>query len=69
MIVPILATLSTDIPKSNIFRFENAWLLNDSFLPSILPAWQQAPPYVDAAGNLAARLKSVRAAARFIIIN
>jgi hypothetical protein len=36
---PLLATLSTEIPKPNNFRFENAWLLNSTFLPTVLPAW------------------------------
>jgi hypothetical protein len=58
---PLLVTLSTEIPKSNIFRFENAWLLNNSFLPSILPVWTAAPGHTDAAGNIAGRLKAVRA--------
>lgn len=57
--VPILATLSTDIPKSNHFRFENAWLLHPDFLQSVLPAWHQGQTCTDAAGKLARRLKSV----------
>jgi hypothetical protein len=60
---PLLASLSTDIPKSNIFRFENAWLLNNSFLPDVLPAWHEIN-HPDAAGALAGRLKSVRAATK-----
>lgn len=59
--VPILATLSTDIPKSNHFRFENAWLINPGFLPFVLPAWLQVQTCSDAAANLTRRLKSVRA--------
>lgn len=33
---PILASLSTSIPKSSVFRFENCWLKHQSFLPCIL---------------------------------
>lgn len=61
---PILATLSTDIPKTSCFRFENAWLCNSTFLPSVLPAWHQAPLRSNAATTLAGRLKSLRAAAK-----
>lgn len=61
---PILATLSTDIPKTKIFRFENAWLLNNIFLPELLPAWHESLPCDDAAGALAGHLKSLRAAAK-----
>lgn len=56
--------MSTTIPKSRLFRFENAWLLWQSFLPSILPAWVQARKCSDAAGQLAACLKSTRTATK-----
>ena len=52
------------MPKTNLFRFENAWLLNHSFLPLVLPAWCDAPPHADAAGKLAGCLKMTRAAAK-----
>ncbi|KAJ1273852.1 hypothetical protein BS78_05G016600 [Paspalum vaginatum] len=61
---PLLVTMSTTIPKSSVFRFENAWLHNPVFLPSVLPAWQLTPRPRDAAGNLARCLKSTRAAAK-----
>ncbi|CAN6218601.1 unnamed protein product [Urochloa humidicola] len=61
---PILASLATTIPKSNLFRFENAWLRNATFLPSVLPSWHDAPPHVNAAGRLAGHLKSTRASAK-----
>jgi hypothetical protein len=61
---PLLLTMSTNVPKAFFFRFENAWLHNTSFLPSILPAWQQAPFCTDAAGQLSACIKSTRAAAK-----
>jgi hypothetical protein len=60
----ILATLSTGIPKSHCFRFENAWLYNSDFLLSVLPAWHQAPTRSDAASTVTGRLKSLRAAAK-----
>ncbi|CAD6336936.1 unnamed protein product [Miscanthus lutarioriparius] len=39
-------------------------LLNANFVPSVLSAWLQGPRCIDAVGNLAARLKSTRAAAK-----
>lgn len=57
---PILVSISTTIPKSKIFCFENAWLLNQFFLPVVLPAWHSAPVLPDAAAMLAARLKKLR---------
>lgn len=61
---PILATLSTTIPHPNLFRFENARLRNQSFLPAVFPAWHDAAPHADATGFLAGCLKSTRAAAK-----
>jgi len=61
---PLLVTIATDIPKTQTFRFENAWLHNPSFLPSVLPAWHDAPPHADAAGRLSGCLKATRAAAK-----
>jgi hypothetical protein len=34
---PHLVSISTIIAKTRIFRFENAWLLNHTFLPIVLP--------------------------------
>lgn len=56
--------MTSNIPKASFFRFENAWLHNTTFLPSIIPAWQQAPFCADTAGQLAACIKSTRAAAK-----
>jgi len=61
---PIIVHMSTQIPKSTLFRFENAWLHNNLFLPTVLPAWHEAPATHDAAGNLAGCLKYTRAAAK-----
>jgi exonuclease III len=61
---PIIATMSTTVPKSNSFRFENAWLKKPGFLPSILPAWRCLSGSTDAAGRLASCLKSTRSAVK-----
>ncbi|CAN6233698.1 unnamed protein product [Urochloa humidicola] len=60
---PILLTISTSIPKPNLFRFENSWLKHSDFLPSVLPAWHSvAPPGATAA--LVGSLKAVRCASK-----
>ncbi|KAJ1275668.1 hypothetical protein BS78_05G153400 [Paspalum vaginatum] len=61
---PLLVSFSSTVPKSNIFRFENAWLKNTSFLPAVLPVWHGCSTSRDAAGSLAGKLKAVRAAAK-----
>ena len=60
---PLLLNISTTIPKSNVFRFENAWLKHRDFLPTVLPAWSDGLSQ-DAAGSLARSLKAVRCAAK-----
>ena len=60
---PIRLTISTSIPKPNIFRFENAWLHHQDFLPSVLPAWH-GNTSDDAAGTLVGSMKAVRCAAK-----
>ena len=58
--VPLLVTLATDIPKPNLFHFENAWLKHPLFLATTLPAWSATQPRADAACNLVARAKAFR---------
>ncbi|XP_071684919.1 uncharacterized protein [Lolium perenne] len=62
--VPLLVTASTTIPRASGFRFENAWLLDPLFLPTTLPSWSRPAAQVDATGDIAARLKSFRSAAK-----
>ncbi|CAN6206900.1 unnamed protein product [Urochloa humidicola] len=60
---PLLLKISTDIPKPNLFRFENAWLKDRDYLPSVLPAWHSVT-FSDAAGALVGSLKAVRCASK-----
>jgi len=61
---PLVVRISTTIPKTNTFRFENSWLTHSDFLPCIVPAWNNAPNIQDAAGDLASSLKASRNAAK-----
>jgi exonuclease III len=61
---PLMVTASTSIPRTRCFRFENAWLKDPLFLQTTLPAWHSPAARADAAGDLAARLKSFRSAAK-----
>jgi len=63
--IPLLVIVPTSIPKTHLFRFENAWLKNPAFLPSVLPAWSHCwTNATDAAGALVAWIKAVRHAAK-----
>ena len=61
---PLLITISSTTPKSSLFRFENAWLHQPTFLSAVLHAWRDAPAHSDAAGQLASCLKMTRASAK-----
>jgi hypothetical protein len=54
----------SSVPSSNLFRFENSWLHNQTFLPSVLLAWHDAAFCSDSAGKLAACLKVTRAVSK-----
>ncbi|CAN6209153.1 unnamed protein product [Urochloa humidicola] len=60
---PLRLSLTTSIPKPNLFRFENSWLKNRDFLSSVLPAWHGVAA-TDAAGALVGSLKAVRCASK-----
>ena len=61
---PLLVSASTNIPNPSHFRFENSWLLDPSFLATTLPRWVCRAPARDAVCDLAACIKSFRAAAK-----
>ena len=52
---PIIASIQTNIPKPNAFGLELSWLLDHSFLPSVIPAWQAVTRWGDAARVLVAQ--------------
>jgi hypothetical protein len=62
--VPLVVTVSTKIPCNPCFQFENAWLLDASFLPSTIPHWNRAVPARNAAAVLATKVKRFRFAAK-----
>jgi hypothetical protein len=36
---PCLVSMTTDIPKSKVFRFDNYWLLHDDFIAVMQHGW------------------------------
>jgi hypothetical protein len=54
--------ISTNIPKSHIFRFENLWLQRDDFVSILLNGW--TAPYLpgDPAKAISAKCKHLRKA-------
>jgi hypothetical protein len=58
--VPCLVSISTVIPKSNIFRFENFWLQHDDFLNQVHLGWYTLIDHLDAAKKITAKFKNLR---------
>lgn len=57
---PCLISVSTRIPKSRIFRFENSWLMHADFQNILSSSWNQATNLADSAKNLTAKYKGLR---------
>ena len=60
--VPLLVNVSTHIPQSKIFRFENYWIHCSGFRGVVEAAWRCRTPNSDPACLLAAKLKETRRA-------
>jgi hypothetical protein len=58
--MPCLIVMSTDIPKSKVFRFENYWLLHDDFMQVMQHGWNIPVPYSDKAKRLGGKFKNLR---------
>jgi hypothetical protein len=57
---PCLIAMSTDIPKSKVFRFENYWLLHNDFMQVMQHGWNVPVPYSDKAKRLGGKFKNLR---------
>jgi hypothetical protein len=57
--IPLLVNIPTSLPKTHLFRFENSWLKNPDFLPSILSVWFNSWVSADPTGGLVTRIKAV----------
>jgi hypothetical protein len=56
---PCLISMTTDILKSRVFRFENYWLLHDDFLPVMEHGWNAKVGVQDKAKKLMAKFKNL----------
>lgn len=60
--VPCLISFSTQIPKGQIFRFENFWLHHEDFYNQVQQGWTSPFHYTDAAKTLTVKFKNLRGA-------
>jgi hypothetical protein len=58
--VPILIQVGTDIPRAQIFRFEEYWMDFDGFSEEVEKAWFNNGLYHNAAQDITARFKNLR---------
>jgi len=59
--IPCKIVVGTNIPKTNLFRFENFWLDHPDFNETVLEGWsKQIRNDRDAASVLAGKLKNTR---------
>jgi exonuclease III len=65
--VPLKIQISTSVPKSPLYRFENSWIQQPAFLSIVSTAWNlhYSPP--DPASSLVIRLKRSRATTKKVV--
>lgn len=57
---PFVVIVSTNIPRSSIFRFENHWLCSDEFNTIVSDCWHNTAQLADSVRALTAKFKSLR---------
>lgn len=59
---PCVVSISTHIPKTKIFRFENYWLQHEKFFEILSEVWATPNSQVDRAKIITAKMKKLRGA-------
>lgn len=62
--IPYVIHIGSNIPKANVFIFENYWMEHPGFMENVIVHWNNSPMYANAAKNIASKLKHVRARLR-----
>jgi len=60
--IPCKVSIGTNIPRSDVFRFENFWVEHEGFLDTVSNCWQSTAQLNSAARTLSACFKSLRVA-------
>lgn len=58
--VPCLVKAKTDVPKGNLFRFENYWMEHDNFMAIVQHGWSLPTHQTDKAKIVIAKFKNLR---------
>jgi hypothetical protein len=57
---PCVISISTVIPRSKVFRFENFWLLSEQFAGIVSECWAIPNHYTNSARSLTAKFKLLK---------
>jgi hypothetical protein len=58
--VPCVLNIDTDIPKANIFRFDNYWVTLPGFMECVTSSWAKESKKHYSSAILADKLKTLR---------
>lgn len=58
--IPCKVVISTTMPKSNIFRFENYWAEQKDFIETVQNCWHASPNLQSATKTISSKFKSLR---------
>ena len=58
--VPCVVSISTSIPKAQIFRFENHWIHQHGFIELVTQVWNRPVRASNSAGILTTKFKNLR---------
>jgi hypothetical protein len=62
---PYVISISTFVPKSKLFRFENFWMDFPDFLSMVYLHWNTSPYFATVAQSINAKSRQVRAGVKF----
>lgn len=60
--IPCKVVISTSMPRSNIFRFENYWVEQDDFIETVQNSWLTSPTLHTATKTISSKFKNLRSA-------
>jgi hypothetical protein len=58
--MPCLVSISTNIPKTKIFRFENYWVMHDEFMEKVALGWEFPTIESDKEKKMISKFKNLR---------
>lgn len=61
---PCVIEIKTFVPRGNVFRFENYWMLHDDFLPLVEGCWNRQSGLTNPTMRITAKFKALRSSLR-----